>query len=50
MCEKNILKIVAMICITIVAVVIAIKGDIHMAVVVEILGTGIIIPDWQEIL
>ncbi len=48
MCEKNILKIVAMICITIVAVVIAIKGDVYMAGAIEILGTGIIIPDWQK--
>lgn len=48
MCEKNILKIVAMICITIVAVAITIKGDVYMAAVIEIVGTGIIIPDWKK--
>lgn len=48
MCEKNILKIVAMICITIVAVAITIKGYVYMAGVIEIVGTGIIIPDWKK--
>ncbi len=50
MCEKNILKMVAMICITIIAVVIAIKEELELAFMMGLIGIAIIILDWEKLL